>query len=73
MFKDVLGQEVNVGDICGVAFSYRQASVGYIRLGRVYSLEPFKMQWEGGKVSPEMVYNPVRMVLLTDPHLSDRL
>jgi hypothetical protein len=74
MFEDVIGQQVNVGDICGVAFSWSHASVGYIRIGTVESLEPdFKMRWQDGKVSPKMVYNSVRMILLTDPHLSARL
>lgn len=68
-FKDCIGSDVNVGDRVGVAFSYSRASVGYIRIGTVESLEPkFLMRWEvGNKVSPPMVYNPKRMVCLPNP------
>jgi hypothetical protein len=66
MFKDCVGNQILVGDTVGVAFSYSRASVGYIRIGVVEQLEPeFRMRWADDKVSPPMVYNPVRMVLLT--------
>ena len=68
MFKDCIGREVHVGDRVGVAFSYSRASVGYIRVGTVETLEPFHMRWEDNRnvkrVPPEMVYNPDRLVLL---------
>lgn len=65
-FKDCIGRPVNVGDSVGVAFSYSRASVGYIRIGTVESLEPeFHMRWDADdKVSPPMVYNDKRMVRL---------
>jgi hypothetical protein len=65
-FEDCVGREVQVGHKVGVAFSYSRASVGYIRIGVVESLEPeFRMKWDlDGKVSPPMVYNPDRMVIL---------
>jgi hypothetical protein len=65
-FKDCIGRPVSVGDRVGVAFSYSRASVGYIRIGIVKSLEPdFRMHWEAdGKVSPVMVYDSRRMVIL---------
>lgn len=68
-FKDCVGSDVTVGDRVGVAFSYSRASVGYIRIGHVESLEPkFLMRWEvDNKVSPPMVYNPKRMVRLPNP------
>jgi hypothetical protein len=64
-FKDCIDRPVAVGDRVGVAFSYSRASVGYIRIGTVETLEPkFLMRWEDGKVSPPMVYNSKRMVIL---------
>jgi hypothetical protein len=65
-FKDCIDRPVSVGDRVGVAFSYSRASVGYIRIGTVETLEPnFLMRWEAdGKVSPPMVYNSKRMVIL---------
>lgn len=64
--KDCIGRDVHVGDRVGIAFSFSRASVGYIRIGTVESLEPeFRMRWEGtDKVSPPMVYNEKRVVLL---------
>jgi len=67
--KDCIGRDVKVGDRVGIAFSYSRASVGYIRIGTIESLEPeFRMRWEDNQnvkpVSPPMVYNPVRVVLL---------
>lgn len=66
MFEDCIGRPVHVGDRVGVAFSYSRASVGYIRIGTVESLEPeFRMRWEkNDKVSPPMVYDSRRMVIL---------
>jgi hypothetical protein len=65
MFEDVTGRPLQIGDRVGVAFSYSRASVGYIRIGWVESLDPFKMRWEAdNKVSPEMVFSQNRMVLL---------
>lgn len=68
--KDCIDRDVNVGDRVGVAFSYSRASVGYIRIGTVESLEPeFRMRWENNRnvkpVSPPMVYDSHRIVLLT--------
>ncbi|AVD99321.1 hypothetical protein SEA_BILLNYE_146 [Streptomyces phage BillNye] len=65
-FVDCIGRPVAVGDRVGVAFSYSRASVGYIRIGRVKTLEPeFRMRWEADdKVSPPMVYDARRMVIL---------
>jgi hypothetical protein len=64
-FEDCTGREVKAGDRVGVAFSYSRASVGYIRIGKVESLDPFHMRWEADdKVSPVMVYNSHRMVIL---------
>lgn len=65
-FKDCIDRPVAVGDRVGVAFSFSRASVGYIRIGTVVSLEPqFKMCWEAdNKVSPAMVYDSRRMVIL---------
>lgn len=64
-YVDCIGRPLKVGDHVGVAFSYSRASVGYIRLGRIESLEPFHMRWEeSDKVSPQMVFNKDRMVLL---------
>ncbi len=65
-FNDCIGRAVEVGARVGVAFSYSRASVGYIRIGTVVSLEPqFKMCWEAdSKVSPAMVYDSRRMVIL---------
>jgi hypothetical protein len=65
-FKDCIDRPVVVGDRVGVAFSYSRASVGYIRIGKVESLEPkFLMKWEAdGKISPPMVYDSRRMVIL---------
>lgn len=68
-FEDCIGRPVHVGDRVGVAFSYSRASVGYIRIGTVESLEPeFRMRWEDNRnvkpVSPPMAYNPTRMVIL---------
>jgi hypothetical protein len=64
-FVDCIGREVHPGARVGVAFSYSRASVGYIRVGIVHSLEPeFHMQWEDGKISPKMAYNKDRMVVL---------
>lgn len=70
MVEDCIGREVCVGDRVGIAFSYSRASVGYIKIGRVESLEPeFRMRWEASdKVSPPMVYNPVRVVILDTLH-----
>jgi hypothetical protein len=68
MFEDCNKQKVEVGDWVGIAFSYSRASVGYIRVGTVESLEPeFKMRWANDKVSPPMVYNPVRVIRLPKP------
>ena len=64
-FTDCIGRPLKVNDYVGVAFSYSRASVGYIRIGFIESLEPFHMRWEkDDKVSPEMVFNPSRMVKL---------
>lgn len=64
-FVDCIGRPLKVGDAVGVAFSYSRASVGYIRLGTINSLEPFRMQWQkNGKISPDMVFDKDRMVLL---------
>ncbi len=65
-FLDCIDRPVKVGDRVGVAFSYSRASVGYIRIGTVESLETkFQMRWEAdGKVSPPMVYDSRRMVIL---------
>jgi len=64
-FVDCDGSALQPGDRVGVAFSYSRASVGYIRIGKIKSLEPFHMVWEiDGKTSPEMVFNAKRMVLL---------
>jgi hypothetical protein len=65
-YKDCIDRPVAVGDRVGVAFSFSRASVGYIRIGMVKSLEPeFRMRWEAdGKVSPPMVYDSRRMVIL---------
>lgn len=67
--KDCIGRNVHVGDRVGIAFSYSRASVGYIRIGTIESLEPeFRMRWEDNKnvkpVSPPMVYDERRVVLL---------
>lgn len=64
--KDCIGRDIHVGDRVGIAFSYSGASVGYIRIGHIESLEPkFHMRWEGtDKVSPPMVYDEKRVVLL---------
>lgn len=62
---DVQGNKVRPGDRVGVAFSYSRASVGYIKIGTVVSVEPeFKVRWDNDKVSPPMAYNPKRLVLL---------
>lgn len=70
-FVDCLGRTLKVGDRVGVAFSYSQASVGYIRIGTIVNLAGDRrrpelyMQWEGSdKFSPKMVFNEKRMVLL---------
>lgn len=68
--KDCIGRDIKVGDLVGVAFSYSRASVGYIRIGTVESFEPeFRMRWTDNRnvkpVSPPMVYDERRMVLLT--------
>ena len=65
MFEDVRGMPVRVGDKVGVAFSFSQASVGYIRLGEIVSLEPFHVRWvDEDKVSPKMKYQAYRVVRL---------
>lgn len=66
VFTDCIDRPVEVSARVGVAFSYSRASVGYIRIGTVVSLEPqFKMCWEAdSKVSPAMVYDSRRMVIL---------
>jgi len=64
-FVDCINRPLHVGQRVGVAFSYSQASVGYIRIGTIELLEPFHMKWEkDGKVSPQMVFNSKRMVVL---------
>lgn len=64
-FVDCVDRPLAVGDRVGVAFSYSQASVGYIRIGTIESLEPFHMKWEkNDKVSPKMIFDSSRMVLL---------
>jgi len=66
--KDVTGQPIAVGDRVGVAFSYSRASVGYIRVGKVISLDPFRMRWEDNKnvnpESPPLAYSETRVVRL---------
>jgi hypothetical protein len=65
IYEDCVGRPLQVGDLVGVAFSYSRASVGYIRIGTIESLEPFKMRWQADdKVSPEMVFSQDRMVKL---------
>ena len=65
MFKDCIGRPLVVGDRVGVAFSYSRASVGWIKVGVIHQLEPqLRMEWEGGKISPPMVFNEGRMVKL---------
>lgn len=62
---DVTGKEVSVGDHVGIAFSFSQASVGYIKLGVIETLNPLTVKWDvTGKVSPKMVYNEKRIVIL---------
>lgn len=64
-FIDCDGKRLYPGQRVGVAFSYSRASVGYIRIGKIESLEPFHMRWElDDKVSPVMVFNSKRMVVL---------
>lgn len=64
-FVDCIGRPLKVGDHVGVAFSYSRASVGYIRIGKIESLEPLRMRWRNNnKVSPEMVFTSNRMVLV---------
>lgn len=64
-FVDVVGKPVVVGSRVAVAFSYSRASVGHLRLGKVESLEPFTVKWDGSdKVSPPMVYAESRVVVL---------
>lgn len=64
-FVDCIGRPLHVGQRVGVAFSYSRASVGYIRVGEIKSLEPFHMIWEvDSKTSPVMVFNKNRMVVL---------
>lgn len=65
-YVDCDGNPLHVGQRVGVAFSYSQASVGHIRIGRIESLDPFHMRWEvDDKVSPKMVFSRRRMVALT--------
>lgn len=64
-FEDCTGREVSVGDEVGVAFSYSRASVGWIKVGHVKSLEPrFHVEWGDGKISPPMKYDSNRIVRL---------
>lgn len=54
---DVLGQELRLGDRVACAFSYSQASVGYMRLGRIEEMEDdhVRIRWEESlKLSPKM-------------------
>jgi hypothetical protein len=68
--KDVLGNDIVPGDRIGCAFSYSQASVGTIRLGKVVEIDDtgvdrwgqphtkVKCVWDRSpdKVSPWMEY-----------------
>lgn len=66
-FVDCIGRPLAEGDRVGVAFSYSRASVGYIRIGTILVLtdDDFRMEWEADKkISPPMVFNEKRMVLL---------
>lgn len=62
--KDCVGRPLAIGDRVGVAFSYSRASVGYIKVGKIFEASPLRMEWEDGKVSPPMVFNEKRMVKL---------
>ncbi len=64
-YVDCIGRTLKIGVRVGVAFSYSRASVGYIRIGKIESLEPFHMRWDADdKVSPKMVFDEKRMVIL---------
>lgn len=57
--KDVLGKDLAVGQRVGCAFSYSQASVGYIRLGILEEMQQdyIKVRWENeNRLSPKMKY-----------------
>lgn len=65
--KDVLGNTFTLGDRVAVAFSYSQASVGYMRLGTVEFIDTankrseydikLKVRWEkDNKLSPLINY-----------------
>ena len=65
---DIFGTNLEVGQRIGCAFSYSQASVGYIRLGEIAEMgeDYIKVRWEAdNRVSPKMVYGkPNRWIVL---------
>lgn len=64
-YVDCVGRPLQVGDHVGVAFAYT-ASTGKIRIGRIESLEPFRVRWEAddNKISPNLWFDSKRVVLL---------
>jgi hypothetical protein len=66
---DVLGQQLFVGARVACAFSYSHASVGYLRIGIIKSMDDessIVVNWEyTDTVSPKMKYgNEFRWVIL---------